>query len=161
MCQIQVDRFIRGALKLQDLKLTISLLAKLEYFCTQKKFNAFTFSQAQTSLRGEPIREFHLLWLTNSTINRAQLWVTIALCLEFVSYRSGRLSIGPPLRTVWTFFSWTHFFFECKQSNLLIQTYMSCWAKDLHALLCLMNAWVFLVFRFVQLLRVVGSISVT
>ena len=44
-----------GAHKLQEMKLT-GTLARLDCFCTLEKFNAFTFSQAQTSLRGWPIR---------------------------------------------------------------------------------------------------------
>ena len=36
-------------------------LAKLGCFLTQKKINVFTFNQAQTSLRGGPIRVFRLL----------------------------------------------------------------------------------------------------
>ena len=42
------------------MKRPIGPLAKLDYFCTQKK-KLFTFSQAQTSLRGGPILAFHLL----------------------------------------------------------------------------------------------------
>ena len=72
------ETFERGAHKIQEMKLrplvafrpsrSISPLAKLDCFCTQKTFNAFTFSQAQTSLRGGPILEFHLLKLPNSTV---------------------------------------------------------------------------------------------
>ena len=43
------------------MKRPIGPLAKLDYFCTQKKINAFSFSQAQTSWRGGLIRAFHLL----------------------------------------------------------------------------------------------------
>ena len=45
----------------QEMKLSIGPLGKLVRFCARKKINAFTFSQAQTSLRGRPIRRIHLL----------------------------------------------------------------------------------------------------
>ena len=47
--------------KLQEMKLSIGPLDKLYCFWNWKKFHAFTFSQAQTSLRGGLIWEFHLL----------------------------------------------------------------------------------------------------
>ena len=43
------------------MKRRIGPLTKLDCFCTQKRFNVFAFSQAQTSLRELPIRALHLL----------------------------------------------------------------------------------------------------
>ena len=51
-----------------EIELSIGPMAKLDCFGTRKKFNAFTFSQAQTSLKDRAIRQFHLLQLTTSTI---------------------------------------------------------------------------------------------
>ena len=43
---------VPAACNLQEMKLSIGHLAKLDCFSTQKKINAFTLSQAKTSLRG-------------------------------------------------------------------------------------------------------------
>ena len=50
-------------------------LAKLDCLCTNKKFNKFTFSQAQTGLTGGS-RRLRALWLTQSTLERGKLTQT-------------------------------------------------------------------------------------
>ena len=52
--------------KLTGYEMAYRTPAKLDCFCTQKKINELTFSQAQTSLRGGPIPALHLVFMISS-----------------------------------------------------------------------------------------------
>ena len=56
----------RGDHKLTGYEMAYRPPAKLDCFCTQKKINELTFSQAQTSLRGGPIPALHLVFMISS-----------------------------------------------------------------------------------------------
>ena len=76
----------RGVRKLQERKLSIGPRAKLDCFRNSKKFNEFTFNQAQTSSRGGPIRQFS----TNST-SHPLIATYVLKCVVYTS-RHGRSS---------------------------------------------------------------------
>ena len=87
-----------------EMKCRIDPLAKLDCFCTQKKFNVFTFSQAQTGLRGGPIQALHLLLAYNlfSTTEMTNVQAPLAPRFESMPGFSRRVCLPSPERVLET-----------------------------------------------------------